>query len=233
MAKLPTLREMLDAGAHFGHRTSRWHPKMDPYIFMAKSGVHVVNLEKTAENLEKSVNYAKEIVSKGKMILFIGSKKQTADIIKKAALECGMPYTNYRWIGGTLTNFTAIKAAVNKFKKNKELLGDTRAMDAMSKKELSRLRKGVEKAEKTLGGLISMDRKPDALFVLSAHDEIIALKEAINEQVPVIAIVDTNTDPTNIAYPIPANDDATKSVDLFCRVMSEAIKESKSIAKKE
>lgn len=230
MAQLPTLREMLEAGAHFGHRTSRWHPKMDQYIFMSKSGVHVINLEKTAEELEKAVNYAKELSAANKTIMFIGSKKQTADIIKKAAISCGMPYVNFRWIGGSLTNFSAIKAAINKYKKQIETLEDNRAVSAMSKKEQSKLRKNIEKGEKSFGGLVSLEKKPDALFVASAHDESIALKEAAVANVPVIAIVDTNTDPSKVAYPIPANDDATKSVELFCNVFAAAIKENKGLA---
>ena len=232
MAKLPTLREMLDSGAHFGHRTSRWHPKMDKYIFMSKSGVHVINLEKTQEELEKAVAFIKELSASNKTVLFVGSKKQTSEIIKKAATDCGMPYINFRWIGGTLTNFSAIKAAVSKYKKQIEILEDNKALATMSKKEASKLRKNVEKGEKVLGGLVNMDRKPDALFIVSAHDEIIALKEAAVENVPVIAIVDTNTDPTKIAYPIPANDDATKSIDLFCNVVSTVIKENKGVAVK-
>lgn len=233
MAKLPTLREMLDAGAHFGHRTSRWHPKMESYIFMAKSGVHVINLEKTAEELEKAVSFIKDLAASNKTVMFVGSKKQTSDIIKKAAADCGMPYINFRWIGGTLTNFSAIKAAIIKHKKQKELLEDNRATATMSKKELSKLRKNVEKYEKILGGMVNLEKKPDALFVVSAHDEVIALKEAAAENVPVIAIVDTNTDPTAITYPIPANDDATKSVDLFCDVVSQTIKENKGLAVKQ
>lgn len=230
MAKMPTLREMLESGAHFGHKSSRWHPKMEPYIFMAKNGVHVINLEKTAEQLEKTADYVKNLAAQGKVFVFVGSKKQSAGIVKKAAQNCGMPYVNFRWIGGTLTNFETIKSSVAKFKKQKEVLENI-TNSKISKKELAKLREEVERGEKNFGGLVDLVKKPDVLILLGAHDEKNALKEAKLEDLPVIALVDTNTDPSDIDYPIPANDDATKSIELFANVLSSVIKENKGLAK--
>lgn len=232
MVTLPTLREMLDAGVHFGHKTARWHPRMGKYIFMSKSGVHVINLEKTEEELQKATSFAASLAKENKTILFVGSKKQVAEILKNAALECGMPYVNFRWIGGTLTNFEAIKTAVSKFKKQKEDLSNESKVAEMSKKELSKLRQEVEKGERIFGGLINLNKKPDAIFIISVHDEIIAQKEAIGENIPIIGLCDTNADPTKINYPIPANDDATKSIELFSKLFSQLIKENKERSEK-
>ena len=174
MVNLPSLREMLDAGVHFGHKTSRRNPKMEPYIFMAKNGVSVINLEKTEEELEKAVAYIRELASFGKTIVFVGSKKQAGEIVKKAAINCGMPYINVRWVGGTLTNFETIKIAIKKFKTQKEELETSNAK--LSKKELSKLREVVEKGEKLFGGLVNLEKKPDALILLGVHDEKNALR---------------------------------------------------------
>lgn len=230
MVNLPSLREMLDSGVHFGHKTSRWHPKMEPYIFMSKNGVSVINLEKTEEQLKKAVEYVRAIAAEGKTIAFVGSKKQAQELVKKAALNCGMPYINVRWVGGTLTNFETVKTAIKKFKDQKELLA-SEENSKISKKELSKLRELTEKGEKLFGGLVNLEKKPDALLLLGAHDEKNALREANLEKIPVIAMVDTNMDPSNINYPIPANDDATKSIELFANLFSRVIKENKGLAK--
>lgn len=233
MVTLPSLREMLNAGVHFGHKTSRWNPKMESYVFMAKGGVHVINLEKTEAELKKAVDFIKVLAAEGKTIVFIGSKKQAGELVKVAALNCGMPYVNVRWVGGTLTNFETVKASITKFKKQKEQLSTEGTVGAVkiSKKEQSKLREVVEKGEKLFGGLVNMDKKPDAMILLGAHDERNALKEAILEKIPVIAMVDTNMDPTEIEFPIPANDDATKSIELFANLFSRVIKENKGLAK--
>ena len=230
MVNLPSLREMLDNGVHFGHKTSRWHPKMASYIFMAKNGVSVINLEKTEEELKKAADYVRTIAAEGKTIVFVGSKKQAQELVKKAALNCGMPYVNVRWVGGTLTNFETVKVAIKKFKGQKEQLA-LEANSKLSKKELSKLREVTEKGEKLFGGLVTLEKKPDAMILLGAHDEKNALREANLEKIPVIAMVDTNMDPTSIDYPIPANDDATKSIELFAGLFSRIIKENKGLAK--
>lgn len=229
MAKEPSLREMLEAGVHFGHKTSHWHPRMKQYIFMAKNGVHVINLEKSQEMLIEAMEYVKTLASEGKKIIFVGSKKQASEIIKKAAQDCGMPYVNFRWVGGTLTNFEIIKQSIAKFKKQREDVVTN--ADKVSKKELSKIRAEVEKGEKIFGGLTDLEKRPDALILFGSHDEKSAFKEAKTLNVPIIALVDTNTDPTLVNYPIPGNDDATKSIELFAKTLSDVIKENKGIAK--
>jgi len=229
MVKEPTLREMLEAGVHFGHKTSHWHPRMKPYIFMAKNGVHVINLEKSQEMLISAMEYVKKLSSEGKKIIFVGSKKQASDIIKKAAQDCGMPYVNFRWVGGTLTNFEIIKQSIAKFKKQKEDI--VTSADKVSKKELSKIRAEVEKGEKIFGGLTDLEKRPDALILFGSHDEKSAFKEAKTLNVPIVALVDTNTDPSQIDFPIPGNDDATKSIELFSKVLSNVIKENKGVVK--
>lgn len=230
MTQLPSLREMLEAGVHFGHKTSRWHPSMEKFIFTKKSGVHIINLEKTEEELIKAIDFAKKIAQNGGTIVFIGTKKQSQAIVKKAALDCGMPYVNKRWIGGTLTNFSNILAAINRYKKLKEE-AEHEKNSLLSKKERARIQNELERSEKVFGGLVNLVKKPDAFILFGAHDEKSALAEATKEKIPSIAICDTNADITDVAYPIPANDDATKSIELFANLFSRVIKENKGIAK--
>jgi len=225
MVEMPSLREMLDAGVHFGHKTSRWSPKMERYIFTAKSGVHVINLEKTAEKLNEALDFVKNEAAAGKKFIFVGTKKQSGEIIKEAALSSDMPYVSTRWLGGTLTNFEAIKAAVKKFKKQKEELENPES--ELTKSELSKIRKEVARGEKYLGGLIGLDKKPDVLLLFGSYDEKNAIREAQKETIKTVAVVDTNADPTEIDYPIPGNDDATKSIKLFAELFAKAINENK------
>jgi len=224
----PTLRQMLDNGVHFGHKTSRWNPKMAPFIFTSKSKVHVINLEKTAEKLTEATNFIARMAKENKKFIFVGTKKQSSDLIKKAAIDCGASYVNIRWIGGTLTNMDVLKASVNKFKKQTELLAAEKI--TLNKKELAKLKKEHARGEKIFGGLTALDRKADVLILFGSYDEKIALAEARVEGVPVIALVDTNADPTLVDYPIPANDDATKSIELFATLFSKIIKENKLVA---
>lgn len=226
MVELPTLREMLDAGVHFGHKTSRWSPRMAPYIFMAKSGVHVINLEKTQEKLKEALDFLVEEAKSNKAIVFVGTKKQSQDIIKMAAGENSIAYINERWLGGTLTNYDAIKAAIIRYKKQLSVLSDKESN--LSKTELSKLRKEVARGEKLFGGLIDLDCKPEILVLFGSHDEKNALKEAKAQGVKIVALVDTNADPTEVDYPVPANDDATKSVKLFVELFAEVIKEARA-----
>jgi len=231
MEKIPTLREMLQAGVHFGHKTSRWNPAMAPYIFISKSKVHVINLEKTEEKLKETLNFLARAAKEGKKIIFIGTKKQSSEIIKKAAINCDMPYVNIRWLGGTITNFEAIRSSVKKFEKQKEEYENEKG-SLLNKKERAKLKKELIRGEKVLGGLVKLDRKPDVLMLFGSFDEKIALREAKTENIPVIALVDTNADPTKVEYPIPANDDATKSIELFANLFSQTIKENRVVEKK-
>ena len=225
MVELPTLRQMLDAGVHFGHKTSRWSPKMAPYIFMAKAGVHVINLEKTQEKLKEALEFLTEAAKENKAIVFVGTKKQSQDIVKEAASKNGIAYISDRWLGGTLTNYEAIRAAIARYKKQQGIVSDKESR--MSKTELSRLRKEVARGDKLFGGLINLDRKPEILVLFGSHDEKNALKEAQNQGVKVVALVDTNADPSFVDYPVPANDDATKSVKLLVNLFAKAIGDSK------
>ena len=203
---------------------------MDQYIYTAKSGVHVINLEETDKALKDAVDFIKEVTASGKKIVFVGTKKQASIIVKKAAENCGMPFVAFRWLGGTFTNFEAIKESIRKFIKNKEILekGD----DSMTKREMSKLREEVEKGERTLGGLIDVEELPGAMILIGVHDETNAAREAKVAHIPTIGLVDTNTDPKSIDYPIPANDDATKSIELFANLFSAVIKENKTLAAK-
>lgn len=226
MVKIPTLREMANAGVHFGHRTSRWHPKMEPFIYCRKNSIHVINLEKTQEELEKALEFVAKLSSEGKTIIFVGSKQQATEVIKTAAENCGMPFVNYKWVGGLLTNFRNIKEAIEKHKKIKAEIENEKSSE-LNKKDLSRLKKEYLRGDKAFGGLVTLEKKPDALFLISAHDEKSAIKEAKIENIKIIAITDTNTDPRPIDYPIPANDDATKSIALFADIISDTIKTNK------
>lgn len=227
MVELPSLRDLLDAGVHFGHKTSRWYPKMAPYIFTSKSGVHVINLEKTAEKMAEAVAFIRKEAEAGKVMVFVGTKKQSGEIIKQAAIKCGMPYVNNRWLGGAITNFEMIKSAAKKLKKQKEEL-ENEENSELNKSELSKMRKDAIRGEKFLGGLVGLERKPDILVLFDAHDETNALKEAIVANMPIVALVDTNANPELITYPIPANDDATKSVTLFANLFADVIIEARA-----
>jgi len=230
MVKVPTLREMLEAGVHFGHKTSRWDPRMAPYIFAAKNKVHVINLEKTAEQLEKAIEFLRKASSEGKNIVFVGTKKQAQEIVKKAAVDCSCFCITERWLGGTLTNFSTVLKSVKKLERMK-LKQNSPEFDEMRKRDRVHLQKSIEKSERLVGGMIGMNSKPDVLVLIGAHDEKNAVKEAASVSVPIVALVDTNANPSDISYPIPANDDATKSISLFANLFAKVIKEGKSLAK--
>jgi len=222
---------MLKAGVHFGHKTSRWHPSMSGYIYTAKSGVHVINLELTAEKLAEAVAFLKKASSEGKVIAFVGTKKQASAIVEKAAKENGISYVNHRWLGGMLTNFDVIKSAIERFKTEKVILEGGKAED-LSKRDLTKLRERIEKGEKIFGGLVDLTKKPDVLILIGAHDEKNALAEARLAGVKTVALTDTNTNPALVDYPVPANDDATKSIELFANLFAKTIKESRTLAVK-
>lgn len=227
MKHTPTLVELLKAGVHFGHQSSRWHPKMEPYIFGTKNGIHVINLEKTLEELEKTYTYTKNLAAQGKTILFVGTKRQARDIIKAAALEVGMPYIVERWIGGLLTNFEECKRRLKKFRQLREEVA-TGEIEKYTKKEQTMLKKQLEKMEKYLIGLITVEQVPDALYIADMRVEKTAVTEARKTNVPVIGVCDTNIDPSKATCVIPANDDAINAIKLIADVMVEAVKEGKA-----
>lgn len=226
MSKMPTLLEMLKAGVHFGHQKSRWHPKMEQYIFGVRNGVHIIDLEKTQEQLDKSLNYVKNLVSKGQVILFVGTKRQAREITKAAAISCGMPYLVERWIGGLLTNFDEVKRRLKKYHNLKEMFA-TGEIEKYTKKEQVTMKKQLEKLDKYLIGLTTLDKMPDALYIADMRTEKTALAEAERTEVPTVAVCDTNVNPEKVSYAIPANDDAVNSIKMIADMVAEAVNEGK------
>lgn len=226
MSKLPSLVEMLKAGVHFGHQGSRWHPKMQPYIFGSRNGVHVIDLEKTQEELEKTLNYLKTLASQGKVVLFVGTKRQARELVKSAAEACGMQYVIERWIGGLLTNFEEFKRRLKKYKSLKEQIVSGEIMK-YTKKEQSTLKKKLEKMDKYLSGLVMLEKLPDVLYIADLRVEKTAVTEARKVGVPIAAVCDTNVDPTKATYIIPANDDAVNSIKMMADLVAQAINTGK------
>ncbi len=227
-----TLNELLSAGAHFGHLTRRWNPKMRKYIFVERNGIHIIDLKKSLELLKQARQAVIDIVSNGDSILFVGTKKQARDIIRAEAERCGMFFVNERWLGGTLTNFSTIKKSI-KYMKTLEKMATDGTYDRLTKKEILMKEKKLAKLEKVLGGIRDMNRLPGALFIVDTRKEHIAIAEARRLGIPVIGMVDTNADPDPIDYPIPSNDDAFKAIALITRVIADAAIEAKNIRGKE
>ncbi len=231
MTKLPTLVDMLKAGAHFGHQRSRWHPKMEQYIFGARGGVHIVNLEKTLEELSKAIAFAKELAAKGQVLLFVGTKRQAREIVKAAAVEAGMPYITERWIGGLLTNFEECKRRLKKYRTLKDQVA-TGEIEKYTKREQTQFKKQLEKMDKYLAGLITLEGLPNALYIADLRVEKTALTEARSVGLPVIAVCDTNVDPSKVKFPIPCNDDAVNAIKMMADLIAEAINDGKKEAEK-
>ena len=221
-----SMKQLLVAGVHFGHLTRKWNPKMAPYIFTARNDIHIINLEDTVVCVEKAYKFVKESVDAGKIILFVGTKKQAQQAIADEAKRCGMYYINSRWLGGTLTNYKTIKSRIERLNKltTMEKVGE---FNLLPKKEVIKLKAEMEKLEKNLGGIKDMPRLPDILFVVDTKKEHIAVKEAKSLGIPVVALIDTNCDPTDIDYVIPGNDDAIRAVSLIAGVIANAVIESK------
>jgi len=219
--------ELLQSGVHFGHQGRRWHPKMKDFIFIERGGVHIIDLEQTLDKLQEASDFLRGVAQKGGVILFVGTKKQGQKIIKKYALETGMPYITERWIGGMFTNFNHVSKLIKKYKELKEKQ-ETGALAKYTKKEQSQFGKEIEKLEKSVGGLTDMRKIPDAIFVLDAKKEKTAIAEAKNKKVPIVGFCDTNINPDHLDYPIPANDDAVKSIELITSVIADAINDGKS-----
>ncbi|MEK7653393.1 MAG: 30S ribosomal protein S2 [Patescibacteria group bacterium] len=225
--KLPTILELLQAGVHFGHQKSRWHPKMKNYIFIERGGVHIIDLEKTLTKLQIVADFASGVAQKGGVILFVGTKKQSQKTIEKYAKECGMPFVRERWIGGLFTNFANVGKLVRKYRDLKEKR-ESGALNKYTKKEQSLFAKEIEKLDKLVGGLGDLRKIPEAIFVVDAKKEKTAVEEALKKGVPIIGFADTNINPDDLTYPIPANDDAVKSIEIITSVICEAIKEGKA-----
>ena len=222
-----TMRQMLEAGVHFGHQTRYWNPKMAPYLFGARGKSHIINLEQTLPMLNDSMNYISKLASKRGTIMFVGTKRAASAAVAEAASKCGMPYVSHRWLGGMLTNFRTIKASVKRLRTLEEM-GENNGFDHLVKKEVLQLTRERDKLDKSLGGIKDMKGLPDALFVIDVSHEDIAVKEAVKLGIPVIAIVDTNCSPDNIDYVIPGNDDAIRSIRLYTQLVAEAILEGRA-----
>ena len=226
---LISMRQMIEAGAHFGHQTRRWNPKMRRFIFGERNGIYIIDLDQTLNRVETAYNFLRDLVADGGNVLFVGTKKQAQDPVREAADRCGMPYVNERWLGGMLTNFGTISLRVNKMlelERQKEI-GE---FDLMIKKEALLLDRELTKLQRNLGGLRSMKKAPEAIFVLDTMKEHIAVTEANKLGIPVVAVVDTNVDPDSIQFPIPGNDDAIRANALFANVIAEAVLEGQYIA---
>ncbi len=220
----PTYQDLLDAGVHYGHMKRKWNPKMLPYIFMERKGIHIIDLNRTSECLDRSAFAAKKIVMSGRKILFVATKKQAKDIVSEAARSVGMPYVTERWLGGMMTNFATIRRSVKKMQNIDRMLNDS-TLTSITKKERLTLTREKAKLEKELGGIANLNRIPSALFIVDIHHEHIALAEAKRLGIKTFGMVDTNSDPNKVDFPIPANDDASKSVKIIVNYIVEAIKE--------
>lgn len=216
------VQNLLEAGVHFGHQTKKWNPKMKPYIFGEKSGIYIINLETTIAYLTRACNFIRDIASQGVPILFVGTKPQAQEIIEQEAKRCGMYYVNHRWLGGMLTNYQTIRNSVRRYR-NLILMRTDGTFEALTKKEVSEFEQEIAKLEKNLGGVAEMDKLPGAMFVIDVKKEDIAVKEANRLGIPVIAIVDTDSDPDNIQYPIPGNDDAIRSIKLLTGIITDSL----------
>ncbi len=217
-----SMKQLLEAGVHFGHQTRRWNPKMAPYIFTERNGIYIIDLQKTVRKLEEAYNFVREISTEGKSVLFVGTKKQAQDSVREEALRAGAYYVNARWLGGMLTNFTTIRRRIERLKQLRTMESDG-TFDLLPKKEVIKLNLEIEKLEKFLGGIKDMKDIPGALFIVDPRKERIAVAEAKKLGIPIVAIVDTNCDPDEIDYVIPGNDDAIRAVKLISGAMANAI----------
>lgn len=223
-----SMKQLLEAGVHFGHQMRRWDPRMKSYIFTDRNNIYIIDLQQTVKLIDVAYNFIKEISSKGANILFVGTKKQALESIKNEAEKCGMFYVNYRWLGGTLTNFNTIRKRVKRLYELEEM-ENNKIFEVLPKKEVMRLKVEKEKLEKLLGGIKNMEKLPDAIFVVDPKKEKIAIAEAIKLSLPIVAIVDTNCNPEEIDYVIPGNDDAIRAVKLISSVIADAVIEGKKL----
>ena len=221
-----SMKQLLEAGVHFGQQTRRWNPKMAEYIFTERNGIYIIDLQKTVKKLEEAYMFVRDIAAEGDEILFVGTKKQAQDSIKEEAQRCGMPYVNARWLGGMLTNFSTIKRRIKRLGQLQAMKADG-TFDILPKKEAAKLDLEIEKLEKFMGGITEMKKQPAAMFIVDPRKERIAVAEAKKLGIPIIAIVDTNCDPDEIDYVIPGNDDAIRAVKLIAGAMADAVIEGR------
>lgn len=220
------MKQLLEAGVHFGHQTRRWDPKMAEYIFQARNGIHIIDLQKTSKKLDEAYDFIREQAEEGKTVLFVGTKKQAQECMKEAAIKCGMFYVDQRWLGGMLTNFDTIQKRIQRLK-DLEKMQEDGTFDVLPKKEVILLKKEMEKLEKNLGGIKEMNELPGVIFLVDPKKERIAILEAKKLGIPVVGLVDTNCNPEELDYPIPGNDDAIRAVKLIADVMANAVIEGR------
>ena len=223
------MKELLEAGVHYGHQTRRWNPKMSPYIFGSRNGIHIIDLQKTVRKLKTACDFLENVTSRGGHVLFVGTKRLARDLIKEESENSKMFYINYRWLGGTLTNFQTMRQSIHRLKRITRMTTDG-TFQKITKKEALGLTRELEKLERNLGGIKDMPGLPSAIFITDAHKEILAIKEAKKLGIPVVAITDTNADPTLVDYPIPGNDDSAKALKIFVSLAAKACVTGKSKA---
>ena len=217
-----TLRQLLEAGVHFGHHTRRWNPKMEPYIFGKRNNIHIINLEKTVPMLYEALQAIQSIAKNGGKFLFVGTKRSASELIAQAAINCGQYYVNHRWLGGMLTNWETVSKSIKKLKSLEERI-ESGEINSLTKKEKLNIERQKEKLDLTLGGIKNMNSIPDAMFIIDTNKEAIAVLEANNLNIPVIAICDSNTNPLGVDYPIPGNDDALRAISLYCDLVAASV----------
>jgi len=220
------IKQLLEAGVHFGHQTKRWNPKMKKFIFGERSGIYIIDLEKTEECLNKARDFLLDITSKGEFVLMAGTKKQAQEVVRQEAIRCGMYYVTERWPGGLLTNISTVKKSINRLKEIEKMKEDG-TFEKLTKKEVAGLEKELAKLNKNFAGIVQMERMPKAMFVVDTKKEETAVREAMRLGIPIIALIDTNSDPRMIAYPIPGNDDATKSIQIISSFIADSIIEGR------
>ncbi len=228
MANIPSLLDMLQAGVHFGHQANKWHPKMAPFIFGERNGVHIIDLEKTQKQLEEAMAFVKESAAMGRLILIVGTKEQAKSLVKKAAEDAGLPYITERWLGGLLTNFNEIQTLLKKYNRIKNWK-ETNEIAKYTKKEQTHLLKEMTKMEKFLSGITKLERRPEIIFIIDLKKEKTAFREALQTNTKIIALCDTNINPEGITYPIASNDDATKTIELMLNTLVAFYKEGTAI----
>ncbi|HZS76892.1 MAG TPA: 30S ribosomal protein S2 [Ktedonobacteraceae bacterium] len=226
MANIISMKQLLEAGVHFGHQTRRWNPKMQPFIFMERNGIHIIDLQQTVTRLNDAYKFVKDLAARGETILFVGTKKQAQEAVAEEAKRCGMFYVNQRWLGGMLTNFQTIQSRI-RYLRDLEARRDRGDFERLPKKEVQRLQDDIARLERTLGGIKDMKRLPGALFIIDTRKERTAVLEARRLEIPIVALADTNCDPDEIDYPIPANDDAIRAVRLLCSKIADAVIEGR------
>ena len=216
-----TMRQLLEAGVHFGHHTRRWNPKMQPYLFGVRNGIHIIDLEQTVPMLHRALESVRQVVASGGRVLFVGTKRQAADLIAAAAKRCGQYYVNHRWLGGMLTNFRTISQSIKRLRELEERIVTDQSI--ITKKELLTLTREKDKLERALGGIKEMGGLPDLIFIIDTNKESIAVLEATKLGIPVVAVIDSNSDPAGVTYPIPGNDDALRAITMYCDLVSSAV----------